>query len=133
MNIYITGVAGLVGSNLAKRLLTTTDHSINGCVTLIGGYEDNIPDDVQWTRTDICDTKQMQEELQDVDVLIHTAALPYEGLSVFSPALIIQNIVGGTASLASAAIQNKVKRFIFCIKFPFITLLQTLNELEKPI
>ena len=114
MNIYITGVAGLVGSNLAKRLLTTTDHSIKGCDTLIGGYEDNIPDDVQWTRTDICDTKQMQEELQDVDVLIHTAALPYEGLSVFSPALIIQNIVGGTASLASAAIQNKVKRFIFC-------------------
>ena len=36
MNIYITGVAGLVGSNLAKRLLTTTDHSIKGCDTLIG-------------------------------------------------------------------------------------------------
>ena len=112
MNIYITGIAGLVGSNLARKLLR--NHSVRGCDTLIGGYEDNIPEKVEWTKTDICDTKQMQDELRNIDVIIHTAALPYEGLSVFSPSLIIQNIVGGTASLASAAIQNNVKRFIFC-------------------
>ena len=109
MNVYITGIAGLVGSNLARKLLKK--HSVHGCDTLIGGYEDNIPETVEWTKTDICDTDQMQYELRSIDVIIHAAALPYEGLSVFSPSLIVQNIVGGTTSLASAAIQNNVKRF----------------------
>ena len=113
MNIYITGVAGLVGSNLAKWLIRT-GHTVKGCDILIGGYEDNIPETIEWSKTDICDTEQMQKELEGSDVVIHTAALPYEGLSVFSPALITQNIVGGTTSVASAAIQNNVKRFIFC-------------------
>ena len=112
MNIYITGIAGLVGSNLARKLLK--NHSVRGCDTLIGGYDDNIPETIEWTKADICDTSQMQNELRNIDVIIHTAALPYEGLSVFSPSLIVQNIVGGTTSLASAAIQNNVKRFIFC-------------------
>ena len=113
MNIYITGIAGLVGSNLAKLMLTR-NHIVKGCDTLIGGYEDNIPENIEWSNVDVCDTESMQHELKDIDVVIHTAALPYEGLSVFSPSLIVQNIVGGTTSIASAAIQNNVKRFIFC-------------------
>ena len=113
MNIYITGIAGLVGSNLAKLMLTR-NHTVKGCDTLIGGYEDNIPENIEWSNVDICDIESMQQELKGIDVVIHTAALPYEGLSVFSPSLIVQNIVGGTTSVASAAIQNNVKRFIFC-------------------
>ena len=113
MNIYITGIAGLVGSNLAKLMLTR-NHTVRGCDTLIGGYEDNIPENIEWSNVDICDIESMQQELKGIDVVIHTAALPYEGLSVFSPSLIVQNIVGGTTSVASAAIQNNVKRFIFC-------------------
>ena len=113
MNIYITGVAGLVGSNLAKWLIRA-GHTVKGCDILIGGYEDNIPETIEWSKTDICDTEQMQKELEGIDIVVHTAALPYEGLSVFSPALIALNIVGGTTSVASAAIQYNVKRFIFC-------------------
>ena len=48
------------------------------------------------------------------DLVYHTAATAYEGLSVFSPHLITQNIVTGSVSLFSAAIENKVKRIIFC-------------------
>ena len=46
--------------------------------------------------------------MRDVDIVFHTAALPYEGLSVFSPAIVAQNIVGGTVSVASAALHNNV-------------------------
>ena len=48
------------------------------------------------------------------DIVYHAAATAYEGLSVFSPHLITQNIVTGSVSLFSAAIENKVKRIIFC-------------------
>ena len=52
MNIYITGIAGLVGSNLAKLMLTR-NHTVKGCDTLIGGYEDNIPENIEWSNVDI--------------------------------------------------------------------------------
>ena len=48
------------------------------------------------------------------DLVYHTAATAYEGLSVFSPHLITQNIVTGSVSLFSAAIENKVKRIVYC-------------------
>ena len=48
------------------------------------------------------------------DLVYHAAATAYEGLSVFSPHLITQNIVTGSVSLFSAAIENKVKRIIYC-------------------
>ncbi len=48
------------------------------------------------------------------DVVYHCAALAYEGLSVFSPALITRNIMVGTANVAAAAIRAGVKRFINC-------------------
>jgi UDP-glucose 4-epimerase len=56
----------------------------------------------------------MTEFMSGCDVVYHTAALAYEGLSVFSPTLITENIVTGTVSLVTAAIRNKVKRFINC-------------------
>ena len=49
MNIYITGVAGLVGSNLAKWLIRA-GHTVKGCDILIGGYEDNIPETIEWSK-----------------------------------------------------------------------------------
>ena len=56
-------------------------------------------------RLDILDTSKLKEAMKDdVDIVFHTAALPYEGLSVFSPAIVAQNIVGGTVSVASAAL-----------------------------
>ena len=112
MKIYITGIAGLLGSNLAKTLLRK-GYSVRGCDTLIGGYADNIPiGKVTWDNVDILDTKKLTECIKDCDIVFHTAALAYEGLSVFSPKLVMENIYTGTISVASAAINNKVKLFV---------------------
>tara|TARA_A100000164_G_scaffold376035_1_gene412233 strand:+ start:23 stop:1021 length:999 start_codon:yes stop_codon:yes gene_type:complete len=109
MKIFVTGVAGLLGSNIARRL--TKDHKIVGCDTFIGGLKDNVPD-CQFYEIDILDTKAMTKAMEDCEMVIHTAALPYEGLSVFSPAIVTQNIVGGTVSVASAALANGTDMFI---------------------
>ena len=109
---YITGIAGLLGSNLAKTLLRK-GYIVNGCDNLIGGYEDNIPkNNVKWDNIDILDTESLALSMNNSDVVFHTAALAYEGLSVFSPKLVMENIYTGTVSVASAAIRNKVKLFI---------------------
>ena len=42
MKIFITGVAGFLGSHLAERLASMKNEVI-GIDNMIGGYEDNIP------------------------------------------------------------------------------------------
>ena len=100
MNIYITGIAGLVGSNLAKLMLTR-NHTVKGCDTLIGGYEDNIPENIEWSNVDICDIESMQQELKGIDVVMALATTTVKGISVTMNAITTGDMlyldnVGGT-------------------------------------
>lgn len=111
--VYITGIAGFLGSHLAKRLIEN-GFTVKGCDNLSGGYLSNCPKEAEFHNVDILNYDELQNSMKDVDIVIHTAALAYEGLSVFSPKLITENIYSGTISVATAAIANKVKYFINC-------------------
>ncbi len=113
MRIFISGVAGFLGSHLADRLLEE-GHEVVGCDNLIGGYLDNVPDGVEFYQVDCQYLNTMNKLLKNVDIVYHTACTAYEGLSVFSPNLMCQNTYQITASLASAAISQGVKRFVYC-------------------
>ena len=113
MKIFITGVAGFLGSHLADRMLEL-GHEVVGNDTLIGGYLDNVPNGVTFYEVDCCDTKEMTSIMEGCDIVIHAAATAHEGLSVFSPSFITRNIFEASISTISAAIQNKVKRFVYC-------------------
>ena len=110
---FITGVAGFLGSHLAESLLKD-GHRVIGCDNLVGGYLDNVPVGVEFHTADCLDSVKMSNLMRGVDVVYHTAAYAYEGLSVFSPYLVTQSIYGATVSVVSAAIANKVKRFVQC-------------------
>lgn len=110
--IFISGIAGFLGSHLANRMLAI-GHEVTGCDNLIGGYLDNIHPDVKFYKY-YCDNLELMTEItKDIDVIYHCAAMPHEGLSVFSPHLVTKNTFLTTSSLLSAAIKNNVKRFVF--------------------
>ena len=113
MRVFITGVSGLLGSTMA-RFLINQGHEVAGIDNMIGGVEDNVPELVTYTKGDVLDVELMKEAMKDCEVVFHTAALPYEGLSVFSPMVTATSIVSGTLATASAAIHNKVRLFINC-------------------
>ena len=113
MHIFITGIAGFLGSHLADRFLEL-GHTVAGNDTLIGGYEDNVNTEVDFYKVDCCDNSRMTTIMANADIVIHTAATAHEGLSVFSPDFITRNIFQASVSTISAAIQNKVKRFVYC-------------------
>ena len=113
MKIFITGIAGFLGSHLADRMIDL-GHEVIGNDTLIGGYEDNVPTKATLYQVDCCDNEKMTEIMAGCDIVIHAAATAHEGLSVFSPSFITKNIFEASVSTISAAIQNKVKRFVFC-------------------
>jgi len=111
--IFVSGVAGFLGSHMADAFLAS-GHKVVGCDNLIGGYIDNVPAAVEFYQYDCNFRNSMLKITKDVDIVVHCAATAYEGLSVFSPHLITQNIYQCTASLLSAALANKVRRFVFC-------------------
>lgn len=113
MKIFITGVAGFLGSHLADRMISL-GHTVIGNDNLLGGYLDNLNPKIEFHQVDCCNLESMSKIMKDVDVVIHTAATAHEGLSVFSPSFITRNIFEASVSTISAAIQNKVKRFVYC-------------------
>ena len=113
MKIYISGIAGFLGSHLAKRLINL-GHSVSGNDSMIQGDIDNLPKNVSFHKTDCCDFEEMSKNLKDIDIVYHCAATAHEGLSVFSPNFITKNIYQASVSIITASIVNKVKRFVFC-------------------
>jgi UDP-glucose 4-epimerase len=112
MKLYITGIAGFLGCHLAEELLKK-GHEVSGCDNLINGDSNNVPKEAIFKRADCLDLDTMTRSIHGCDVVYHCAALPYEGLSVFSPFLISQNIYSGSISVMTAAIRSKVRRFVF--------------------
>lgn len=111
--IFITGVAGFLGSHLADAFLAD-GHQVVGIDNMIGGYLDNVPEGVEFHQYDCNDFNKVKELVAGCDIVYHCAATAYEGLSVFSPHMITQNIVGASTGVISAAIANGVKRFVMC-------------------
>ena len=51
MKIFITGIAGFLGSHLANRMIAL-GHTVAGNDTLIGGYIDNVPKQAEFYQID---------------------------------------------------------------------------------
>lgn len=113
MKIFITGIAGFLGSQLAARMISL-GHTVVGNDNLIGGYIDNAPASAKFYQIDCCDRDSMIEIIEGCDVVVHAAATAHEGLSVFSPDFITKNIFQASVSTISAAISANVKKFVFC-------------------
>lgn len=112
MKVLITGVAGFLGSHLADAFLERGDE-VAGIDNLLGGYMENIPDGVEFFHKDLSDLESISECFSGVDLVVHAACTAYEGLSVFSPALVCQNTFQITATTLSASVKHGVKKFVF--------------------
>ena len=111
--ILVTGVAGFLGSHLSQQI-SELGHKVVGIDNMIGGYEDNIPKNVEFHNIDCCDFEKIKGVMKGVQIVYHCAATAHEGLSVFSPFEITKNNYLASVSIFSAAVNEKVKRIIFC-------------------
>ena len=111
--ILVTGAAGFLGSHLSEKL-SELGHKVVGIDNMLGGYEDNVPQNIEFHKIDCCDLPKIQKIMKGIDVVYHCAATAHEGLSVFSPYEITKNNYLASVAIFSAAVQEKVKRIIFC-------------------
>lgn len=114
MKILITGAGGMYGSHLCESLCFD-GHEVIGIDNLQIGYEDNIISHPNFLfhKVDITDFDSLSKIFPtNVDIVYHTACIPFESFSPWIPSKIINSIVCGTTNVATLSIQNKVKRFI---------------------
>ena len=111
--VTITGVAGFLGSHLADKFLAE-GYKVKGIDNLIGGYLENVPDGVEFYELDLSSpVDDIQEAFDGAELVIHAACTAYEGLSVFSPSLVIQNTVQATTNALVASQRGGAKKFVY--------------------
>lgn len=97
-----------------QKAMLADGHQVVGVDNLIGGELDNVPSKVEFHQFDCNDFDHILKISKECDIYYHCAATAYEGLSIFSPHFVTQNIVSASVAVFSAAIANRAKRIDFC-------------------
>ena len=112
MKIFVTGCAGLLGSNYSRHLLKN-GHQVIGIDDLSGGYKAFIPKDDNFTfkKFNLEKRKKVVElfEEHNPDVLLHFAAYAAEGLSPFIRNYNYRNNLICSANLINECINHDTK------------------------
>lgn len=110
--VFVSGVAGFLGSHLADALLAQ-GHEVVGIDNLIGGDLDNVPAGVDFHQADCNNLPLVRVLMRGVDVVYHLAATAHEGLSVFSPHENTEHGIYASTAIFSAAAASRVRRVVF--------------------
>ena len=112
--VLVTGGAGFIGSHVADHLIEM------GCQVVVlddlsGGFEDNIPHNVEFVHGSILDLELLDRIFSDhkISRVFHLAAYAAEGLSHFIKRFNYQENLVGSVNLVNQCINHGVGRFIF--------------------
>lgn len=111
----ITGIAGFIGSNIARKLVAQGDQ-VRGIDNLATGRRSNLTDilgKIDFREADILDSKAIADACAGVDYIFHEAAIPSVPKSVKDPVACNRACVDGTVSVLVAARDAKVKRVVY--------------------
>ena len=111
----ITGVAGFIGSALARAVLAQGD-KVRGVDNLSSGKHENLEEiinRVDFREADVLDLEALHEACEGVDYVMHQAAIPSVPKSVVDPLGNNAANVDGTVNVLVAARDAKVKRVTF--------------------
>ncbi len=113
MNYLVTGVAGFIGSAIAKKLIVL-GNKVVGIDNLSTGKIDNIPHGVEFYKIDINDYKKLSElNILNFDAILHLASQSSGEISYENPEYDLKTNAIGTFNLLKLCIKNNISRFIY--------------------
>jgi nucleoside-diphosphate-sugar epimerase len=111
----ITGIAGFIGSSLARALLERgeevrgVDNYLTGKAANLAGYSDQI----DFREVDLRDASAIRTACEGIDYILHIGALPSVPLSVAHPEPSHRCNVEGTFNVLEGARAEGVKRIVY--------------------
>jgi nucleoside-diphosphate-sugar epimerase len=111
----ITGIAGFIGSSLARALLDRGD-KIRGLDNYLTGKPANLAglyDRIDLQEADLRDAAAVRSACEGVDYVLHLGALPSVPLSVKDPEASHRCNVDGTFHVLEGARASRVKRVVY--------------------
>ncbi len=116
MALYlVTGIAGFIGSSIARALLARGDE-VRGIDNYSTGKRENIAEimtQIDFREADLLDLDAVHNACKGVDYIFHEAAIPSVPKSVLDPLGSNQANVDGTVHVLIAAKEAKVKRVVY--------------------
>ena len=116
MALYlITGVAGFIGSSLARAVLAQGDQ-VRGIDNFATGKRENIAEiagKFDFCEADLLNLEAMHQACRGVDYVLHQAAIPSVPKSVLDPLGSNRANVDGTVHVLIAARDAKVRRVVY--------------------
>ncbi len=130
MKILVTGNQGYIGTVLVERLLTD-GHAVTGLD--IGFFEDCSLEPTTRAFNQITkDVRDVnQDDLRDIEAIIHLAALSNDPLGEFSPSLTEEINYTATIGLAMLAKSVGVQRFVYASSQSMYGISTTEDELDE--
>lgn len=110
--ILITGVAGFIGSAIARKLIEL-NYEVHGIDNLSSGKIENIPKGVIFSKIDISKEKKFSFLPNDIDCIMHLAGQSSGEISFENPISDLQKNTIATLNLISFANNTKVDKFIY--------------------
>jgi nucleoside-diphosphate-sugar epimerase len=111
----ITGIAGFIGSSIARALLAQGDE-VRGIDNLSTGKRENLVEilsQIDFREADLLDLDAVHSACRGVDYIFHEAAIPSVPKSVVDPLGSNRANVDATVHLLIAAKDAKVKRVVY--------------------
>lgn len=111
-NILVTGVAGFIGSEIAKELLLLS-HEVYGVDDLSNGYKKNIPQGVNFIETDLSKPSSLKKIPKDIDVVFHLSGQSSGEVSFEDPIQDLKKNTHSTLNLISFIKENSIQKIVY--------------------
>ncbi len=113
-NVLVIGGAGYIGSHVAKELLDG-GYTVVVYDNLSSGLQKNILRDSKLIEADILDYKALVSAIknENIDAVIHLAALKAAGESMFEPEKYSVNNITGSLNILNACSECGIKSIVF--------------------
>src|SRR5688572_28778060 len=114
MNVLVTGGAGYIGSICVEELINA-GHTVTVLDNLSEGHRSAVDPRAKFIEGNLGDAKTAHEAIKSAraEAIIHFAAHALVGESMQNPGKYFRNNVANGLELLEAAVENKVRKFVF--------------------